>query len=51
MIFFVMSKISLIQTEMIPLSDIEQNHGQIDGLPANPRIIRNEKFEKLKSPS
>ena len=33
---------------MIPLSDIEQNHGQIDGLPANPRIIRNEKFEKLK---
>lgn len=44
----VMNSIKLIQTEMIPLSDIEQNHGQIDGLPANPRIIRNEKFEKLK---
>lgn len=43
-----MNSIKLIQTEMIPLSDIEQNHGQIDGLPANPRIIRNEKFEKLK---
>ena len=33
---------------MIPLSEIEQNQGQINGLPANPRLIRNGNFEKLK---
>lgn len=43
-----MSKINLIQIEMIPLSEIEQNQGQINGLPANPRLIRNGNFEKLK---
>lgn len=33
---------------MIPLSKIEPNRGQIVGLPKNPRLIRDEKFEKLK---
>lgn len=33
---------------MIPLSEIEQNQGQIKELPANPRLIRNGNFEKLK---
>lgn len=31
----------------IKISLIEPNNGQIDGVPANPRFIRDEKFEKL----
>lgn len=33
--------------QIIPISKIERNTGQIEGLPANPRIIRDAKFEKL----
>lgn len=43
-----MRKTSLVQSVMIPLSKIETNRGQIEGLPKNPRLIRDEKFEKLK---
>lgn len=43
-----MRKPSLVQSVMIPLSKIEPNKGQIEGLPLNPRLIRDEKFEKLK---
>lgn len=43
-----MGEIKLIQTKMISLSEIEQNQGQINGLPANPRLIRDGNFEKLK---
>lgn len=43
-----MRKPSLVQSVMIPLSKIEPNKGQIEGLPKNPRLIRDEKFEKLK---
>ena len=43
-----MRKTSLVQSVMIPLSKIETNRGQIVGLPKNPRLIRDEKFEKLK---
>ena len=43
-----MKKTSLVQSVMIPLSKIEPNRGQIVGLPKNPRLIRDEKFEKLK---
>jgi len=32
---------------VIPLAQIDRNTGQIDGLPANPRIIRDNKFTKL----
>lgn len=32
----------------IKLSDLCVNEGQIEGLPANPRFIRDEKFQKLK---
>lgn len=35
-------------TQNIPINRIEKNKGQIAGLPKNPRVIRNEKFEKLK---
>ena len=43
-----MSKTTLVQSVMIPLSKIEANKGQIDGLPKNPRLIRDDKFNKLK---
>lgn len=43
-----MSKTTLVQSVMIPLSKIEANKGQIDGLPKNPRLIRDGKFEILK---
>lgn len=33
---------------MLPLSKIEPNMGQLDGLPQNPRSIKKSKFEKLK---
>lgn len=35
-------------THKIPLSEIELNEGQMNGLPENPRFIRDEKFEALK---
>ena len=34
---------------MLPMSAVEVNAGQLQGLPANPREIRDEKFEKLKA--
>lgn len=37
----------LLDTEDIPLSVIDSNTGQIEGLPANPRIIKDGKFRKL----
>lgn len=39
--------INLTQSEMIKLSLIEPNHGQIEGLPKNPRLIKNDKYKKL----
>ena len=36
------------QTVMLPLSKIETNHGQIEGLPKNPRVLRDAQFERLK---
>jgi DNA modification methylase len=41
-------KIELLKSQNIELSKLETNKGQIEGLPKNPRTIRNEKFEKLK---
>ena len=40
--------INLTQSEMIKLSFIEPNNGQIEGLPKNPRFIKNDKYEILK---
>ena len=34
--------------QKIKLTELSPNTGQIDGLPANPRIIKDEKFQKLK---
>ena len=33
---------------MLPIGQIEPNKGQIEGLPKNPRLIRDEHFKKLK---
>ena len=38
----------MIQTQMIPIGQIDPNKGQIEGLPKNPRLIRDEHFKKLK---
>lgn len=35
-------------TRMIPIHQVEPNNGQIEGLPKNPRLIRDEKYEKLR---
>lgn len=43
-----MGKNNLVQSVMLPLSKIEANRGQIVGLPKNPRVIRDAKFEILK---
>ena len=36
------------QTVMLPIGKIDNNHGQVDGLPKNPRIIRDKQYEALK---
>ena len=41
-------QIDTSQLRMLPLSAIEPNTGQLDGLPKNPRSIKKKKFEKLK---
>ena len=38
----------LIETTLLPLSAIEPNRGQIEGLPKNPRALRDGKFDALK---
>ena len=38
---------ALVQSVVLPLSKLEANKGQIEGLPANPRLIRDEKFKLL----
>ena len=43
-----MEKTTLVQSVMLPLSKIEANRGQIVGLPKNPRVIRDAKFQILK---
>lgn len=37
----------MVQSVVLPLSKLEANKGQIEGLPANPRLIRDEKFKLL----
>ena len=36
------------QTVMLPIGKIETNHGQIDGLPKNPRVLRDHHYDALK---
>lgn len=48
---YVMSKydqlFSTTETQLIPISSLEFNEGQIEGIPSNPRNISNEQFERL----
>jgi len=37
-----------MQQQLIKVSQLKNNTGQVEGLPKNPRIIRDEKFAKLK---
>lgn len=43
-----MTNSDLRQSVLLPLSKLKTNNGQIEGLPKNPRVLRDEKFEKLK---
>lgn len=37
-----------METKLIAINKIETNNGQVEGLPKNPRFIKDEKFERLK---
>lgn len=37
-----------METKLIKISNLKNNTGQINGLPKNPRILKDDKFEKLK---
>jgi ParB-like chromosome segregation protein Spo0J len=39
--------IEVINTIQIPLSKLVPNNGQIEGIPKNPRFIKNERYDKL----
>jgi hypothetical protein len=41
-------KVEIIKSKKLPISAIEQNKGQIKGLPKNPRLIKDTKYQKLK---
>ena len=41
--------IELIKSELIPIKKLVNNNGQIEGLPKNPRIIKDHKYLKLKA--
>jgi hypothetical protein len=36
-----------MEIKIIPISSLKTNSGQIKGLPKNPRIIKDDKFDKL----
>ena len=38
----------MVQSQVLPLSDITPNKGQIPGVPKNPRLIHDDKFKLLK---
>lgn len=42
-----MDRVSVIQSEMLRLSDIQPNRGQIEGLAKNPRLIKDDRYRKL----
>lgn len=43
------AKAELVQSQLLPLSLLENNNGQIEGVPYNPRRIDTIKFAKLKA--
>lgn len=43
-----MDSIDVKAADMMPVSKLRMNTGQIEGLPKNPRVIKGERYEKLK---
>lgn len=41
------SLITSMQAQLIKISQLKNNTGQVEGLPANPRLIKDERFDKL----
>ena len=39
--------IEILNSKQIPLSKLTANNGQIEGIPKNPRFIKNERYQKL----
>ena len=37
-----------MQTQLVKIKDLKGNSGQIEGLPKNPRVLKDDKFTKLK---
>jgi len=37
----------IIRSETVQITDIDLNNGQVEGLPKNPRFIKDDKFDKL----
>ncbi len=42
------SGVGLVPSQLLPLSALELNKGQVEGLPKNPRTINEDKYRKLK---
>lgn len=40
------NQITLNQSVILELSKLKENNGQIEGLPKNPRIIKDENYKK-----
>ena len=41
-------KLVFMNREVIPISKLEMNRGQVEGLPKNPRFFRDSRFEAMK---
>ena len=39
--------IEILNSKQIPLSKLTANNGQIEGIPKNPRFIKNDRYQKL----
>jgi len=37
-----------MRSQLVKVSSLKNNHGQINGLPKNPRILKDDRFLKLK---
>lgn len=44
-----MAKKTTFEKKVIPVSQLQENTGQIEGLPKNPRFIKDERYHKLRA--
>ena len=42
-----MEELKILQKQRIPITKLQPNNGQIEGIPKNPRFIRDNKYRKL----